>query len=240
MRRSPALVAIAAVALIALTARLGWWQLDRAAQKLAVESAMQARHDLPTLDASALARTADQATQQYHRAVRLVGRWDGAHTLYLENRTHHGQAGFIVLTPFVLTDGSAVAVQRGWLPRDRVDRTRVQAPSLPDGPQALDGRIAAPPSRLYDFDGAVSGAIRQNVDLSAWAQETGLALRPLSVLQTASPVADGLQRDWPQPAADVHKHYGYAFQWFALSALTLILYVWFQIIRPRRRRARPD
>ncbi len=240
MRRSPALVAIAAVALIALTARLGWWQLDRAAQKLAVESAMQARRDLPTLDASALARTADQAMQQYHRAVRLVGRWDGAHTLYLENRTHKGQAGFIVLTPFVLADGSAVAVQRGWLPRDRVDRTRVQAPPPADGPQALDGRIAAPPSRLYDFDGAASGAIRQNVDLSAWAQETGLALRPLSVLQTTSPVADGLQRDWPQPAADVHKHYGYAFQWFALSALTLILYVWFQIIRPRRRRARPD
>lgn len=46
-------------------------------------------------------------------------------------------------------------------------------------------------------------------------------------------MTDGLQRDWPQPAADVHKHYGYAFQWFALSALTLILYVWFQIIRPR-------
>lgn len=83
MRRSPALVAIAA--LIALTARLGWWQLDRAAQKLAVESAMQARHDLPTLDASALARTADQAMQQYHRAVRLTGRWT-APTLYLENR----------------------------------------------------------------------------------------------------------------------------------------------------------
>ena len=37
-------------------------------------------------------------------------------------------------------------------------------------------------------------------------------------------------------AAGVHKHYGYAFQWFALSALILGLYVWFQLIRPRRAR----
>ena len=39
------------------------------------------------------------------------------------------------------------------------------------------------------------------------------------------------------PAADVHKHYGYAFQWFALCALIVGLYVWFQLIRPRRRAA---
>jgi surfeit locus 1 family protein len=35
----------------------------------------------------------------------------------------------------------------------------------------------------------------------------------------------------------VHKHYGYAFQWFSLSLLTVGLYVWFQLIQPRRRTA---
>ena len=44
-------------------------------------------------------------------------------------------------------------------------------------------------------------------------------------------------RQWPRPAADVHKHYGYAFQWFGLCALIAILYVWFQFIQPRRRAA---
>ena len=42
-------------------------------------------------------------------------------------------------------------------------------------------------------------------------------------------------RDWPAPATDVHKHHGYAFQWFGLSTLFTLLYVWFQIIAPRRR-----
>ncbi|MEO5695997.1 MAG: SURF1 family protein, partial [Burkholderiaceae bacterium] len=32
------------------------------------------------------------------------------------------------------------------------------------------------------------------------------------------------------------KHYGYAFQWFALSALMTGLYVWFRLVRPRLRR----
>jgi surfeit locus 1 family protein len=32
----------------------------------------------------------------------------------------------------------------------------------------------------------------------------------------------------------VQKHYGYAFQWFALSALIIGLYAWFQLPRPRR------
>jgi surfeit locus 1 family protein len=31
----------------------------------------------------------------------------------------------------------------------------------------------------------------------------------------------------------VHKHYGYAFQWFALALLVIGLYVWFQVLQPR-------
>jgi hypothetical protein len=46
--------------------------------------------------------------------------------------------------------------------------------------------------------------------------------------------ADGLLRNWPQVASGVHKHHGYAFQWFGLCALIVILYVWFQIISPFR------
>ena len=73
-----------------------------------------------------------------------------------------------------------------------------------------------------------------------YARETGLPLRPVTVVQEdgTAPPGDGLLRQWPRPAAGVHKHYGYAFQWFALSALILGLYAWFQLIRPRRARQR--
>lgn len=233
-----AIVLVAALVAVAVTARLGVWQLDRAAQKTALQRAIDERAALPPLAVDALAVSADGAAAQHHRRVVLRGRWLSEHTVYLENRQMDQRPGFFVVTPLRLPDGSAVLVQRGWLPRDARDRTRI-APMRDDaGELELVGRIAPPPARLYEFDPAATGRIRQNLDLESFARETGLALRPLSVLQLDSPAfdGDGLRRQWPLPAVDVHKHYGYAFQWFALAALITGLYVWFQLVQPRRRR----
>jgi surfeit locus 1 family protein len=52
----------------------------------------------------------------------------------------------------------------------------------------------------------------------------------VSVLQT-DPPAEGLSRDWPSVNLGVDKHYGYAFQWFALGGLIALLYGWFQIVK---------
>jgi surfeit locus 1 family protein len=234
-------VLFAAVLAAALTARLGFWQLDRAAQKNAIHAAMEARRALPPLDARALAGDAAGAAAQEHRAVRLDGVWLAAHTVYLENRPMSGRTGFLALTPLALDGGRSVLVQRGWLPRDMADRTRIVAPPPPAGRVRVEGRVALGPSRLVDLapGAAASGPIRQNVVPADFARETGLDMLPLVVVQedAAQATADGLLRQWPAPAADVHKHYGYAFQWFALCALVLALYVWFQVLRPRTRRA---
>lgn len=233
-----AIVLIAAIAAAALTARLGVWQLDRAAQKTALQQALQQQHALPPLPQAQLAREAAEVPAQVHRSVRLQGRWLAAHTVYLENRQMKGQPGFYAVTPLQLDDGSAVLVQRGWVPRDLLDRTRVAAPPAPEGVVQVLGRIAPGPARLYEFDGAASGAIRQNLDVVAFARESGLPLRPLAVVQEDETTAsgDGLLRQWPQPATGVEKHHGYAFQWFALCALIIGLYAWFQLIRPAQRR----
>ncbi len=241
MTRDRLLIMLAALVAAAATARLGWWQLDRAAQKNALQAAVETRRALPALPARELARDAVEAARQYHRQVVLSGRWMAAATVFLDNRQRQGRPGFLVLTPLLLDDGSAVVVQRGWLPREFIERTHVAAPPLPQGEVRVSGRIAPAPPRLYEFDAAASGPIRQNLDLAAYAAEVGQPLRPLSLLQLVpgapAAAADGLDRDWPQPAADVHKHYGYAFQWFALSGLIVALFVWFQLIRPRRARA---
>ena len=256
MKARAVAVAMAAVLTSLLTARLGFWQLDRAAQKNALQSAMQQQRDLPTLTQAALAVDAKEARLQLHRAVVLAGTWSAQHTVYLENRQMNARVGFYAVTPLLLDDGSAVLVQRGWLPRDLLDRSRISVAPAPAGVVRLQGRIAPGAARLYEFDATASGPIRQNLDIDFFATETALRLRPLLVVQedpmaapasaTPEPAAstaagvwanDGLLRQWPAPAAGVHKHYGYAFQWFSLSALSVGLYVWFQILRPRRRAA---
>jgi len=239
-RASRLVVLLAALALSALTARLGVWQLDRAAQKQALQAAVDSRRNAPELPALELARTSEAAQEQHHRRTVLQGQWSDAHTVWLDNRQMQGRPGFYVVTPLVLADGSAVLVQRGWQPRDAAERTRVVRPPAPQGPVRVAGRIAPPPARLFEFEASEAGPIRQNLDMPSFARESGLALRPLSLMQLDEPgqPSDGLLRDWPAPAAGVDKHHGYAFQWFALSALSILLYVWFQIIRPRSRHRR--
>lgn len=233
MSRRHWLVLAATLFAAALTARLGVWQLDRAAQKLAVQAAVDGQAGLPVLG------NAELGTAGLHRRVVLRGTWCAERTVWLDNRPMDGRAGFYVVTPLRLAGRSdAVLVQRGWAPRDARDRTRLPPLDTPVGEVQVQGRLAASPARLYELGEGQGGVIRQNLDLVAFAQESGLVLLPFTVVQTDD-AGDGLLRHWPAPDAGVHKHYGYAFQWFALCALILILYVWFQLVRPRLRRQQP-
>ncbi|MEO8312039.1 MAG: SURF1 family protein [Caldimonas sp.] len=226
---------LATLAGVALAARLGFWQLDRADQKIALQASLVARGRDPALDGAALARSPIAAEAQHHRRASLRGRWLADRSVFLDNRQMDGKVGFFVVTPLALSPGSGVVlVQRGWAARNFGDRTALPALATPDGIVAVEGIVAPAPSRLFEFADAASGPIRQNLDIASFARETGLDLLPLSVVQQDVPGAavDGLLRHWSAPAADVQKHYGYAAQWFAIAAGIAFLYVWYRFIRP--------
>lgn len=232
---------------VAVTLSLGNWQLSRAAQKQALFDAIEAQKQLVTLDLTAQAAI-EIVAKEVHRKVTASGRWLPTHQVFLDNRQMNGRPGFYVVTPFALAGSpSVVLVQRGWVPRNFVDRSALPDVPPPLGEVTLEGVVAPPPGRLFEFGepavptGPATVAdkgpsrIRQNLDLSAFATETGLPLLPVTVRQTVGPVDDGLQRNWPAPKTGIEKHHGYAFQWFALAGLIATLYVWFQLIAPRRR-----
>lgn len=234
------LLTLAAAGIVALTFSLGQWQLRRAAQKQGLQQALETQGRLAALDNRALAEAGDPAPLVQRRAV-LKGRWQGASTVYLDNRPMNGKTGFIVVTPLLLEhSGRVVLVQRGWAPRDFTERARLPDVATPAGEVTVEGRIAPSPSQLYQLGEAGGGAIRQNLDIADFRRETGLPLLDVSLLQTGT-ASEGLLRDWPAPDFGIDKHYGYAFQWFGLCALLAGLYAWFQIISPlRKRRLRPD
>jgi surfeit locus 1 family protein len=233
-----ALVLLAALAATLFTARLGLWQLDRAAQKNALQANLEARSAQPPLDGAALAHDPGAAEAQHFRRVVLQGRWLEARSIFLDNRQMDGKVGFFVVTPLALAaPGGAVLVQRGWVARDFTDRAALAPVATPAGVVTVAGVVAPAPSRLLEFAASASGPIRQNLDIASFARESGLDLLPLSVLQQdqAGTAPDGLVRHWPAPAIDVQKHYGYAVQWFAIAAGIAFLYVWHRFIRPGRR-----
>lgn len=259
------IVTLAAVLALAATVSLGRWQLSRAAQKEALQARIDAQKQKPPLS-QAQFLALGEAVGELHRPVQLRGLWLTAQTVYLDNRQMHGTPGFYVLTPFAL-EGSeqTVMVQRGWVQRNFVDRTQLGVVETPSGIVELTALIEPPPSHLFELGSkaapapaasapapapAASGPtapapgiqgsspIRQNLDLEAFRAETQLPLRTDVSLQQSGPASEGLQRDWPAPALGLERHYGYAFQWFGLSALVVILYVWFQFISPFRRARR--
>ncbi|GER08921.1 SURF1 family protein [Variovorax boronicumulans] len=260
-------VTLAAVLALAATVSLGRWQLSRAAQKEALQARIDAqKQKAPLSQAEFLAL--GEAAGEMHRPVHLRGLWLTAQTVYLDNRQMHGTPGFYVLTPFALEGSEqAVMVQRGWVQRNFVDRTQLGAVETPPGIVELTALIEPPPSHLFELGAKAavapapaasaaapapsaagasapapgiqgSSPIRQNLDLEAFRGETQLPLRTDVSLQQSGPASEGLQRDWPAPALGLERHYGYAFQWFGLSALVVILYVWFQFISPFRRARR--
>ncbi len=232
--RDSLVVLLAALAVIALTARLGFWQLDRASQKTALQAALDARSHEPPLDEHSLAPSPADAEAQHFRRVVLHGRWLADRTVFLDNRQMDGHVGFFVVTPLALAGSTAVLVQRGWAARNFVDRNVLPQVATPTGPVTVEGSVAPSPSRLFEFAPAASATIRQNLDIASFARESGLDLLPLTILQldSAGVAPDGLVRHWPPPAIDIQKHYGYAAQWFAMAAAIVFLYVWHRFIRP--------
>ena len=280
------LISVCALAAVLVALGLGRWQLSRADQKQALQERLVQQGRKPPLDlarvidgqgggevVSPLAPAtwpaattgkvltvpaATSAEGLIDQPVVVQGRWLPQFTVYLDNRQMNGRQGFFVMTPFQVEDTRRVVlVQRGWAPRDFIDRARLPVVGTPAGRVDHSGRLMRSPGRLFEFatgtqDGAasapveaasgvvganLSSPIRQNIDLSAFRAETGLPLWDLMLLETGS-ASDGLQRDWPEPRFGTEKHHGYAFQWFGIGVLIAVLYVWFQLV-PRFRANRP-
>jgi surfeit locus 1 family protein len=256
-----ALVLVAAVLSVGLTVSLGRWQMHRAEEKLARQAELNEREALLPLNNASLRCETVAWVGQANRRMILSGHWLPQHTWLLDNRAMGGRAGFYVVTALQLDGrgpcaGQVLLVQRGWLPRNAQDRTQVPAFLTPVRPVQLLGRLMPEVSRAYSLgadDLAASSAmgprIVQNVDFPAVQAQLGRTVLPGAVLQLQPETSESgdvfadasgfpLRRDWPAPALDVGKHHAYAAQWFAMAALITGLYVWFQLVSPRRRRTR--
>ena len=233
------LVMAVAAAGVAITFSLGLWQLGRADEKTALQDTRTQQASKEALDGRTLSGGPEGVAQRsalIHRRLVVTGRWLPNHTVFLDNRQMNAKPGFFVLTPLQIeATGEVLVVQRGWAQRSFTDRAALPSVQTSEDRVQIEGHLAPWPSRLYDFGGAETGPIRQNLDLTAYRQESGLKVLEVTLLQSGGP-SEGLLREWPLVASGVAKHHGYAFQWFGLSGLIALLYVWFQIVQPRRQK----
>lgn len=225
------LLVFATIVGIALTVGLGCWQLSRAAQKNTLQAALNAQEAKQTLDGTSLLLH-PQPLELLHQTATLKGVWLADKTVFLDNRQMDAKVGFFVVTPLRL-EGSpqVILVQRGWIARNFEHRDALGQVDTPSGSVVITGRIALPPSKLFDFGKTSASVIRQNLDLGQFAAEIAQPLLPVTLLQTDA-ASEGLLRTWPSANLGVDKHYGYAAQWFAMAALIALLFVWFRLLQP--------
>ena len=220
------------IAGVTVTGSLGLWQLRRAAQKQAIQAEVQAQALAEPLRNLQVARP----DAPLHRRAIVRGTWLPEHTVFLDNRQMQGKVGFYVVTPLKLENSPAVLlVQRGWAPRNFLSREALPQVETPAGVVEVSGRMAPLPGKLYELGNLQSGAIRQNLDLGAYKAETGLPALAIS-LQQAGLASEGLLRDWPAINYGVEKHYGYAFQWFGIGSVMIVLFGWVQFVGPALQR----
>lgn len=218
---------------IALLAALGNWQWQRAEQKQ-VWLSQRSAEPLELQHQETLRNALDRDRWV---PVRVWLEWLPVTPLLLDNRTHNGRAGYEVLQPARLMDGTVVVVNRGWLaaPASRAERPDVASRAGAESVAALAGK----PVASFTLANVTGESWRlQSLSLSQASDYWGLGLAPwvlwLSPTDARPSGGTELVRRVPGDGQlPPQRHLGYAVQWFALALTLLVLGLWLEWRRRR-------
>lgn len=183
-----------AVAACAAGIALGNWQAHRAEEKRALGAGLQ--------------------------RIEARGEFLPEHTVLLDNKLRQRRPGYEVVTP-LRTSHSHILVNRGWI---AAGPSREVLPEVrtPAGEVRIEGVVLQRLPQALHLQEDPKSRVRQNLDVAAFAAETGMRLQPFVIEQHRGP-DDGLLRDWPRRDAGVEKHDMYALQWYSLAVLAVVL-----------------
>ena len=231
------MLALVGIALFLGFVALGTWQVERRAWKhTLIERVEQRVHaaPLPLLPASQWPQV--NAAEHEYLPVALQGRWLADKTVLTQAVSELG-AGFWVMTPLQLGDGTQVLVNRGFVPQEQraqwlatpLPPSASESTSLPE-PVAVQGllRMAEPNGgflrsndpagqRWYSRDVAAIGRALQLPQVAPFFIDAGL---PPPRGSTPAPATDAT---WPRAGLTVIRfhdsHWVYALTWYGLALM---------------------
>ncbi|MEQ4301508.1 SURF1 family protein [Plantactinospora sp. B6F1] len=235
---------LAAAAVMVL---LGNWQLSRYQERAAIneridETATLAPvpvdHVLPRPDGPAgTVGPATPAGAAWTR-VTVTGRYDSTNVIMIRSRTVASRVGFEVLTPLRLADGSAVLVDRGWIPPAEGGGAlaRPEVPAVPSGEVTVVGRVhlsESKPDAVTRRDGRIE---TRRIAVPALARELPYPVySAYLLLDEQTPAADPAFSAIPIRHENDWQNGGYVVQWWLFAAMALVGFCW-----AARREARGD
>lgn len=212
-----------ALLLTGLFAAAGIWQTHRAEYKDALRQRAEAAEAGPTI---AVPSVSGDVAQLDFRRLEASGRWLADKTILLDNKLRDGVVGYEVVTPLKPDQGEAcILVNRGWVsapPR----RDTLPAITTPEGRVQVQGIARVPSNRFLELsEKGIVGQVWENLTIERYARWSGLPLQPVMIYQEGG-LEDGLVRVAVAPEVSglgADRHRGYAFMWFSLAALTVLI-----------------
>lgn len=227
--RPSKLATLALFLLACLFFTLGTWQEQRALEKATLEQQHQS--------ASALSLETALAQGGRFSSIDVNGHYDTQRHILLDNQIWQGRAGVYVFTPFHANGGTVILVNRGWLPLAPDRKTMPEIPT-PQHEVVLKGMLNTLP-----VPGRILGSADRLVQ-DQWPQlVTYLNLQDISgslgvpienwVIQLADSEPHGFDgREWKPVFLSSSRHKGYAFQWFALVAACIVMWIFLGFRKP--------
>ncbi len=215
----------------ALCVRLGIWQLDRLEQRRAFNAHVESMWASEPLTLSG--KPLEDLTTMEYRAMTVSGTYDFTNQVALRNRYFQDQYGYHLLTPLLLDDGSAVLVERGWIPADGNNSPADWRKYDEPGRVTIQGQIRLGQTNP-DLGGVPDPALAPGqkrlefwniVNLERIGQQVPYPL--LDVFVQPNPDPDDVTPPIPyQPDIELTEgpHLGYAGQWFIFATILVLGY----------------
>jgi len=211
---------------------LGNWQLHRYQERSAINDRIDAAESAaPVPLTSVLARpvAAGQAgpgasADLAWTKVTVTGRFDPAHEIQARGRTVDGSVGFEIVTPLVLADGTAVLVDRGWVPP--AEGGAIAAPVVapaPAGTVTVVGQIHRTESRPAPLERRDGRIDTRRLSIPRLAAEMPYPIYGAYLLDM-NPAA-GFTRI-PVDHEDAWQNAGYTVQWWMFAVMALLAFGW--------------
>ena len=223
--------AVATLVMAAFLAALGVWQLQRLGWKEGLIAAVASRTHAPPVDMPVEAQwpTLDPVDYEY-RHVKVLGVYDASQQALVfralgEPHGPYGGPGYFVITPLRLADGSAVLVNRGFVPQDRVDAAALSASG--ERETVVTGLMRASEARNWftPADNPTSGRWFTR-DVQAIGRAMGLArVAPFSIDADAGADRSALPESGETIVEFPNNHFSYALTWFGLAIGLLCVFV---------------
>lgn len=219
-----------AAVLVPVMIGLGFWQLQRSDEKMALAAAFEQRQLQPP---AFLYELGDKpAGSLAYMPVRLRGEFLQGEYFLLDNRVREGQVGYEVLSILKQAGGGgAVLVNRGWI-AGTADRLLLPVVPAVAGEIELTGHIYVAPGEPYLL---AEQQLGEGWPKRIQAVEMDKLGPPVEALMSGEvfpyPVRiDGnqvgaLRADWQIVNISPSKHTGYAVQWFSMAAVLFVIYL---------------